>query len=77
MNQDIISVTHVQQNNQKFHFKYNLDSVYENNIYNCQYYDEGEINNKYNSISTEQFSILSLNIQSLPGKFNEFQTFLA
>ena len=32
---------------------------------------------KFKSISTEQFSILSLNIQSLPGKFNEFQTFLA
>ena len=32
---------------------------------------------RINSISTEQFSILSLNIQSLPGKFYEFQTFLA
>ena len=51
--------------------------VYENNIHNCQYYDEDEINKKFNSILTEQFSILSLNIQSLPGKFNEFQTFFA
>ena len=78
MNQDNISLTHVQQNNQTFDFKYNFkDSVYENNIHNCQYYDENEINKKFNNISTEQFSILSLNIQSLPGKFNEFQTFLA
>jgi len=73
MIQDNISLTHVQQNNQTFDFTYNFkDSVYENNIHNCQYYDEDEINKKFNSNLTEQFSVLSLNIQSLPGKFNEF-----
>ena len=60
-----------------FYLSWNIISVYENNIHNCQYFDEDEINKKFNSILTEQFSILSLNIQSLPGKFNEFQTFFA
>ena len=54
MIQDNISLTHVQQNNQAFDFKYNFkDSIYENNIHNCQYYDEDEINKKFNSILTE------------------------
>ena len=51
------------------------DSIYQNNIHNCQYFEEIELSNKLKSLETNQFSILSLNIQSLPGE--EFKTFLA
>ena len=53
------------------------DSIYQNNIHNCPYFEEHELNNKLKSLETNQFSILSLNIQSLPGKFKEFKTFLS
>ena len=66
MIQDNISLTHAQQNNQAFDFTYNFkDSVYENNIHNCQYYDEDEINKKFNSISTEQQRKNNQNSQEL------------
>ena len=66
MIQDNISLTHVQQNNQTFDFTYNFkDSVHENNIHNCQNYDEDEINKKFNSISTEQQRKNNQNSQEL------------
>ena len=30
---------------------------YENNIHNCQYFDEDEINKKFNSISNHSFDL--------------------
>ena len=53
------------------------ENLYENNIHHCQYYEEAEVNEKFNCLKTEQFSILSLKIQSLPGKWLEFNNFLS
>ena len=47
-------------------------NLYENNIHHCQYYEEAEVNEEFDCPKTKQFSILSLNIQSLPGKWFEF-----
>ena len=66
---------HVQNtHNLKSMFEENL---YENNIHHCQYYEEAEVNEKFNCLKTEQFSlsILSLNIQSVLGKWLEFNNF--
>ena len=77
MNRDNVSIKHVQKN-RIFDLKSTFqDSIYQNNIHNCPYFEEHELNNKLKSLETNQFSILSLNIQSLPGKFEEFKTFLA
>ena len=75
MNQGDLNIKHVQNtHNLKSTFEENL---YENNIHHCQYYEEAEVNEKFNCLKTEHFSILSLNIQSLPGKWLEFNNFLA
>jgi hypothetical protein len=47
-----------------------LDSPYVNNVYKCTYLDEAEFCSSYNNLS--KFSIMSLNIQSLQSKFNDF-----
>ena len=72
MNRDNVSIKHVQKN-PIFDLKSTFqDSIYQNNIHNCQYFKELDKNNELKSLETNQFSILSLNIQSLPGKFEEF-----
>ena len=50
------------------------DSPYSNIDVHCNYFDENQFVNKYRNITN--FSCLSLNIQSLPAKFNEFQEFI-
>ena len=42
------------------------ENLNENKIHHCQYYEEAEVNEKFNCLKTEQFSILLLNILSLP-----------
>ena len=48
--------------------------IYE--AHSCKYFSEYEIFNKLNSLETKQFSIFSLNIQSLQSKWHEFNNFL-
>ena len=40
----------------------------------CKYYDEIQFTSKFQNV--KNFYFLSLNIQSLPAKFNEFQEFI-
>ena len=47
------------------------DSPYSNLDVKCTYFDENQ--NVTNFKNLKKFSILSLNIQSLPSKFTEFQ----
>ena len=62
---------HVQNtHNLKSTFEENL---YENNIHHFLYYEEAEVNEQFNCLKTEQFSILSLKVQSLLGKWFEFK----
>ena len=65
MNQDNISLQHGQQNYQTFNFEYNFnDSVYENDIYNCQFYDGNEINKKI-IIFQQSNLVFSLNLEEI------------
>ena len=50
------------------------DSPYSNLEMLCNYFDETTFVNKYNT--SNKFSYMSLNIQSLPSKFNEFSEFI-
>ena len=50
------------------------DSPYSNLDVSCKYYDEIQFTSKFQNV--KNFSFLSLNIQSLPAKFNEFQEFI-
>jgi hypothetical protein len=70
------------QNGDNFNFKKvsadeDSNPLYSNNIHNCQYYEEEACLEKMQNIKNETFSVLSLNIRSLPGKFTEFKNFLA
>ena len=47
------------------------DSPYSNLDVQCNYFDESKFVSTYSK--TDKFSIFSLNIQSLPAKFHEFQ----
>ena len=76
---DNINFEHV-QDNVNFNFKniFAENNIYEeNNIHNCQYYDVDQVSEKLKKINRDHFSILSLNIQSMPGKFIEFKNFLS
>ena len=69
------------QNDDTFDFKkFSADEdtnpLYSNNSHNCQYYEEEACLDKMQDIKNETFSVLSLNIRSLPGKFNELKNFL-
>jgi endonuclease/exonuclease/phosphatase (EEP) superfamily protein YafD len=51
------------------------DNPYESLQISCDYYDENEYSLKYRNL--KNFSMLSLNIQSLSAKFNEFRELLS
>ena len=51
----------------------NQSSPYSNINLNCSYLDM----DKLNELSSEKFTVLSLNIQSLPSKFSEFTDLLS
>ena len=51
------------------------DSISQNNTQNCQYFEELELNNKLKSLETNQFSFLTLNIQSLPVNLKNLKLF--
>ena len=53
------------------------DDNLSNNNHVCQYYEEEACLNKFQSIKGKSFTILSLNIRSLPGKWLDFNQFLA
>ena len=57
-------------------FDFNND-LYTHDNHNCQYFEEDEFQAKVERLKNDNFSILSLNIQSLNSKFSEFKTFLA
>ena len=57
--------------------KDNDTSVYDNSGHTCSYYDPETFLEKTNTLHNASFSIFSLNIRSLPGKWNEFQNFLS
>jgi hypothetical protein len=70
------------QSADKFDFKSNFcdeetNPLYSNNGHICKYYEEEDCLSKMQSIKNETFSVLSLNIRSLPGKFMEFKNFLS
>ena len=60
--------------------QYNLKSLFDENEFtdksNCKYYEIDEFAEKMNSINHDHFSVLSLNIRSLPSKFNCLKDFL-
>ena len=72
-----------EQNYKNFDFK-NQISDYENNpLYGknalshiCKYYEENDCLYKFSNIDHKTFSVISLNIRSLPGKFEELKNFL-
>ena len=80
--EDNISFEHIQSNlDKRFDFKssYSKD---ENSLYctighTCKYFDTDEFSRKISDIDNNSFSVLSQNIRSLPGKWNEFETYLS
>lgn len=74
---------HVQDNandqqNFKFLHETNNDiSIYDKSGHNCIYYEPDKFFEKTAELKSVAFSIFSLNIRSLPGKWNEFQNFLS
>ena len=52
----------------------NCDSPYQNATFSCSYYDETEFCNSFSK--DKRFSIMSLNVQSLPAKFADLKDFL-
>ena len=60
--------------------QYNLKSLFDENEFtdksNCKYHEIDEFAEKMNSINHDHFSVLSLNIRSLPSKFNCLKDFL-
>lgn len=79
--EDNISLDHV-QNNDIFNFKSvfhkdNQNSIYDTTGHICKYYSSDEFLDKSCNLPNSNFSIFSLNIRSLPGKWHELQTFLS
>ena len=58
------------------------DNNYESDIYSqtnhsCEYLSELEFHSKITNVKNNHFSLLSINIQSINSKWQEFKTFLA
>ena len=81
MNSDNISLGDIQQDfsfNAKSIFtdEDNGDNIFSGLKHSCAYYDTEQFQDKVRAI-TNQFSIFSMNIRSLPNKFNEFKNYLS
>ena len=72
-----INLDHVQMSD-NFNFKsLRSNPIFDEKTHVCQYYEEDTCYQKFQNISEKSFTILSLNIRSLPGKWLEFNQFLS
>ena len=78
---DSFAFEHVQDNDhlnfKSLHDKDNDTSIYDKTGHTCVYYEPETFFHKTAKLDKVAFSIFSLNIRSLPGKWNEFQNFLS